>query len=156
MARFFLSFLLFLPLAACSLPDIPLGEISEKTFALVNAERTKAGLPPLKKENRLERIALRHSEKMASEGRLSHRFPDYPELRERLFAEGLTFTAFAENVALSSERSPERVHQGFMDSPSHRANLLNPSYNAIGVGVSLDGEGDLYITEIFLALTPSP
>jgi len=155
MARFFLSLLLlFLPLAACSLPDIPLGEISEKTFALVNAERTKAGLAPLKKESRLVRIALRHSEKMASEGRLFHRFPGYPELKERLFAEGLTFTAFAENVALSSERSPERVHQGFMDSPSHRANLLNPSYNALGIGVSIDSEGDLYVTEIFLALSP--
>ena len=41
-----------------------------------------------------------------------------------------------------------------MDSPSHRANLLNPSYNALGIGVSIDSEGDLYVTEIFLALSP--
>ena len=114
---------------------------------LVNDARQKAGLQPLAVDERLTQAARAHSQLLAQHGNLSHQYPGEPPLVERLAATGLRFDWSAENVALDSG-TPADAHRGLMNSPPHRANILNSNLNAIGVGVVRQG-GLIYVTEDF-------
>jgi len=61
---------------------------------------------------------------------------------------GIQFSAAAENIA-RGQRSPAEVVNSWMNSPGHRANILNPSFNQIGVGVARDNRGTLFWTQMF-------
>ena len=117
---------------------------AEEMVRFVNQERQSRGLAPLVVDQKLAQAARRHSELMASTGELEHVIGSEARLPQRIT--GLRFDASGENVALSS--SPARAHDGLMHSPGHRANILDPQYNAIGVAVIRTAQG-LYITEDF-------
>jgi uncharacterized protein YkwD len=118
---------------------------------LMNQERAQRGAPPLEMDDRLSEAARTHSQEMAQRQKLSHRFPHEEKLQERLARTGVSFDAVAENVAHSS--SPSSAHIELMNSPGHRANILNPKYNAVGVGVVERGD-HLYITQAFARRLP--
>lgn len=118
---------------------------------LMNQERTKQGVEPLKMEERLTEAARVHSEEMARRKQLSHRFPNEERLQDRLAKTGMPFDAVAENVAHSG--SAADAHQELMLSSGHRANILNPAYNAVGVGV-VERDGHLYVTQSFAHRLP--
>jgi Cysteine-rich secretory protein family len=105
---------------------------------LLNQERARAGLPSLKVDDRLTEAARVHSAMMAQEDKLSHRLPGEPALPNRLAAMNLRFDNDAENIAYDS--AVEGAHIGLMHSPPHRANILSPQYNAVGVGVVRSGD----------------
>jgi uncharacterized protein YkwD len=114
---------------------------------LANQARAEAGLAPLQSDEGVTRAARKHSALMASQKRLSHDLPGEPALPQRLAATStLQFSAEGENVGLAP--SAAEVHRGFMHSPHHRENLLNPDYNVAGFAVVRHGN-TIYVTEDF-------
>lgn len=113
---------------------------------LLNQERARAGLARLAWDHRLARAALPHSRLLARHGDLSHQFPGEPPLAERAGAVGAHFNSVAENVAYGPEVS--EIHSGLMHSSPHRANILNPEYNSVGIAI-VPRDGQLYVTEDF-------
>lgn len=143
---------------ACGLADLPsasaaspAADAERELVRLMNQERAQRGAPPLAMDERLSEAARTHSEEMARRQQLSHRFPHEEKLQERLGKTGVAFDAVAENVAHSSSASG--AHIELMNSPGHRANILNPKYNAVGVGVVERGD-HLYITQAFARRLP--
>ncbi|PIE19518.1 MAG: hypothetical protein CSA65_01985 [Proteobacteria bacterium] len=115
---------------------------------LVNASRSAAKLRPLSLAPRLARVARSHSQDMAKGGFFGHVSPRHGGLQRRLAAAGLSHLAASENLALAT--SARRAHDSLLDSPSHRAVLLDPQLRAAGIGVVRGRGGLLYITECFL------
>jgi uncharacterized protein YkwD len=114
---------------------------------LTNHARAEAGLAPLQSDEGLTGAARKHSALMASQKRLSHDLPGEPALPQRLAAaSNLQFSAEGENVGLAPGAA--EVHRGFMNSPHHRENLLNPDYNVAGFAVVRSGNM-IYVTEDF-------
>jgi uncharacterized protein YkwD len=103
---------------------------------LVNRERLKAGLKPLKHDPELVPVARAHSKDMFSRGYFAHNTPEGRDPFDRMKAAGITFMAAGENLALA--QTVEIAHTNLMNSPGHRANILNPSFGRVGIGI-LDG-----------------
>lgn len=119
---------------------------------LVNAERAKAGLGQLKWDGHLAQAASVHTQRMAERGELSHQFSGEPPLAQRAGDAGAHFDFVAENVAYAPD--VVRLHDGLMHSPPHRANILDPKSNAIGIAFA-ERDGELYATEDFAHLLGS-
>ena len=116
-------------------------------LALANRARADAGFGPLQPDEGLAQAARQHAEIMAAHRQLSHQFPGEQDLMQRIAASSdLRVDQVAENVGQAG--SAEEVHEGFMASPPHRANLLNSAYNAVGIGVVHRGRM-LYVVEDF-------
>jgi hypothetical protein len=108
---------------------------------LANQARAQAGAGPLKWDPALALAARQHCLRMASEGQLSHQFPGEPEVSKRAAQSGAHFSLIEENVAIAS--TPEEIHDAWMHSPGHRANLLNPQVDHVGIAV-VTGRRGLY------------
>lgn len=119
---------------------------------LVNAARAKAGLPSLRWDSSLAEAAREHTRLMADRGELSHQMAGEPPLSGRAGAAGAHFNSVAENVAYAG--GVTELHDNLMHSPHHRANILDPKSNAIGIGFA-ERDGELYVTEDFAHLLPS-
>lgn len=129
--------------------DLP--AIEKQMLDLVNRERADRGLSLLEENRRLAEAALKHSQKMAEEEQLSHDFPDYKSLGQRLEDVGLFFVSAGENVAYSQVYSAQTIHQGFMESPSHRDNILDPRHTHCGIRAVEKGK-EIYLTQEFARL----
>ncbi|WP_407287081.1 sigma-70 family RNA polymerase sigma factor [Streptomyces sp. BP-8] len=106
---------------------------AEKVLALVNDERAKAGCGKLTSDDRLARAAQLHSEDMSDNGYFDHASRDGRSFVDRAQAQGYQNPG-AENIA-QGQSSPESVMQSWMNSPGHRANILNCDLNTMGVGL---------------------
>jgi hypothetical protein len=106
---------------------------------LVNEERVKHGRTPLAWDERLAQAAMEHASLMAEHKQISHQFSGEPSLRLRLAKTSLRLDRSAENVA-DDNSTIESIHIGLMNSPGHRANILSPDYNAIGIAVVKRGD----------------
>jgi hypothetical protein len=115
-------------------------------FSAANAERLQRGLAPLKWDETLHRAAQRHAGEMASRESISHQYPGEADLANRGHEAGAKFTVISENVA-EAWSAPE-IHDAWMHSPDHRANLLDPRVNAVGISVERRN-GQLYAVEDF-------
>lgn len=105
--------------------------------ALVNAERARAGLPALTIDAKAQLAAqLRADELQRS---FSHTRPDGTSGFTALDAVSASYRAAGENIGMG-HRTPQQVVAAWMDSPTHRANILSSKYTAIGVGYAA---GDL-------------
>jgi uncharacterized protein YkwD len=123
----------------------------QQLFNLLNLERQHHGLRLLQWDSHLAEAARIHAQKMARAGDISHRYAGEPDLTERARRMGALFKAIAENVALAE--TPEEIHLALMNSPGHRANILNGEYNAVGVGAVQVGK-ELFVTEDFAQAVP--
>jgi uncharacterized protein YkwD len=121
-------------------------------FDLLNAERARSGVRKLQWDPHLAESALSHARRMADQGQLSHQFAGEPDLDHRIRATGLRFDAWGENVALAG--SVEDIHDALMNSPPHRANILDPKYNAVGIAILPRGNR-LYAVQNFASIYPS-
>ncbi len=110
-------------------------------LALVNAERKKAGLGPMVADVRLNRAAEMHSQHMSASGQMSHHLPGQADPFQRMRDQGISFHSASENVA-AGQTSEAQVHDSWMKSAGHRANILGP-YDAFGYGRS----GNFYTQE---------
>ncbi|MGA8153261.1 MAG: CAP domain-containing protein [Terriglobales bacterium] len=111
-----------------------------------NRERSNRRLPTLKWDAALANAARRHAAEMASHGTISHQFPGEANLPSRATKAGVRFTSLAENVAMAP--SGAAVHDLWMHSPPHRANLLDKDLDSVGVGV-VSRNGELFAVEDF-------
>jgi uncharacterized YkwD family protein/spore coat assembly protein SafA len=115
---------------------------------LVNVERAKAGLPALSINWQLARVARYKSQDMINNNYFDHTSPTYGSPFDMMQSFGIRFTAAGENIAYG-QTSPQEVMTGWMNSPGHRANILNSSYTQIGVGYAKDSNGRPYWTQEF-------
>ena len=111
----------------------------------MNHEREKAGLNKLEWNDQLAQAALAHSKLLADNRDLSHQFSGEPILQERVGATRLRFNSVAENVAVAPDVDRQTA---LMKSPGHRANILHPDYNAIGISI-VERDHELFITQDF-------
>lgn len=133
--------------------DVP--TIEQDLFNLVNTERQKLGLAVVRFSPPLSFLARKHSQNMALRGDISHLSTSGETYSERLVEGGFYFIKNGENVAYSQTFIPEFIHQGFMDSPGHRANVLDPDFDELGIGVVFKEDNGYYVTQDFIrALAP--
>lgn len=124
---------------------------AQQLFQLTNQEREKNGLQPLAWDDRLAKAAVEHAQLMVEQGALSHQFSGEASVRDRIAATNLHFDRSGENVAYDD--NAEDANRGLMNSPPHRANILSPDYNAIGIGAVQKGDL-LYVAEDFARRLP--
>jgi len=115
-------------------------------FAALNRARKEQGLPALTWSESLAGAAQAHAEEMARHNMVSHTLPGEPSLASRATKAGAHFSWIAENVVQSS--SAEGAHQQFIQSPNHRANILDSDMNSVGIGVA-ERHGQLFVVEDF-------
>ncbi len=113
----------------------------QQLFELANQARAAAGVGPLAWDEALAAAALSHCLRMAAEGEIAHQYGGEPDVSQRAGQAGAHFSLIEENVALGSYAAA--IHQGWMQSPHHRANLLNPEVDRVGIAV-VSGGGVLY------------
>jgi uncharacterized protein YkwD len=118
-----------------------------KMLQLVNEERTKRGLKPLKWDPELVPVARSHSRDMFSRGYFSHYTLEGKDPFDRMKAAGIKYYTAGENLALGP--TLKICHEGLMNSPGHRANILNPAYGRVGIGILDGGAYGLMISQEF-------
>ncbi|MBI4639947.1 MAG: PDZ domain-containing protein [Candidatus Tectomicrobia bacterium] len=127
--------------------------IEEEIFRAVNRAREEEGLPSLKENPHLQRVARRHSEDMATRHFFDHFNSEGWDVVDRLRAENIKgFTAAGENIfSGKSVVDPAQVAvREWLKSPSHRRNLLNPRYIEGGTGIAWGDQNTIYITQVYL------
>ena len=143
--------------AAARSADIPFRDAEfdaeQQLLVFANQARQHAGAPPLTLDSGLSQAARIHAQAMLEAKQLSHQFSGEPSLPHRLAASSdLLLDQEGENVALDYDA--QHGHEHLMLSPPHRANLLNPAYNVVGLGVVRSGDR-LYIVQDFAHALPS-
>ena len=137
------------PAPTTQAPSSPGGSATvTEVIRLVNVERKAAGCGSLTGESRLHKAAQKHSTRQATQDTMSHQLPGEASMGDRVTAEGYRWGGVAENVA-AGYRTPADVMDGWMNSPGHKANILNCGYQNIGVGVAKSSKGTLYWTQNF-------
>lgn len=122
-------------------------DLEGRMLALVNEERAKHGLSPLKADPELAVVARAHSKDMFARGYFSHVTPEGKTPSDRIRAAKVRFLTAGENLALG--QTLNICHQGLMNSPGHRANILEPSYGRLGIGILDGGIYGLMVTQNF-------
>lgn len=105
---------------------------------LVNEVRAENGLAPLTMNWELSRVARYKSQDMKDKGYFSHTSPTYGTPFQMMRSFGLSYRTAGENIA-RGYATPQAVMNGWMNSPSHKANILKASYKQIGVGYVAQG-----------------
>ena len=119
---------------------------AQSLFESANHERAVQGLAPLKWSATLATAARQHAVRMAAQNTLSHQLPGEPGMAERASQAGARFSSLAENVAEGP--SAQSIHQQWMKSPPHRANLLDAQLDSVGIAVA-ERDGVLFAVEDF-------
>lgn len=115
------------PPPACASP------IEAAELELTNAARRAAGLGELRCDEGLARAARLHSQDMCDQGYFDHDSLDGRTFVDRIDDEGVRWRTVGENIAVGY-RTPEAVHEGWMNSDGHRRNILNGAFGRIGIG----------------------
>jgi hypothetical protein len=126
-------------IALASPSAFALSSVESCFFNSINNERTAVGHPKLTLMGDLTSNARTHSQDMANDGTIYHN----SHLADQI---GGNWTALGENVGMGP--SCESIHDAFMNSPGHKANILDTDYNQGGVGVVIK-DGTVYVTEVF-------
>lgn len=158
-------------------PRYEMTELEQLVHDLVNLKRTQAGLPALASDDALSAVARGHSMDMAKRGYFEHATPEGSTASDRAAAAGYgcrkdygTFytegvaeniysgrlygsTMFFGPVGVKDYLTPREIADGaadgWMDSPGHRENILDPRYDRVGTGVAVSGEESVLITQNF-------
>lgn len=122
--------------------------IEKKVWELTNQARTEAGIAALQYDEKMADVARAHSADMDARGFFEHNNPDEKTPFDRMKAAGFRYSYAAENIAWN-QRTPEAVMQSWMNSPGHRANILNENLTHIGIGLHIAENGSYYWTQNF-------
>jgi uncharacterized protein YkwD len=121
-----------------------LEQVSAATLCLLNKERTKRHLTPLRRQHTLDSAATRFARRLVQERFFDHTAPDGTTMLERIKATGylkgsLRRWSVGENIAYGTGTlgTPKAIVKAWMRSPGHRANILDRSFREIGLGVHL-------------------
>ena len=121
--------------------DVAPTPAEQRIVELANQVRSGLGLTPLKWDSALAIAARLHAERVAAEHTISHQFPGEPDPTSRAATAGVHFSLIEENVAVAP--LPETIHDEWMHSEHHHANLVNPNIDSIGVAI-IDTPDGLY------------
>ena len=115
-------------------------QVRVTTLCLINAQRSRAGLQPLTENLLLQRAAELHSLDMAARDFFEHKNPDGVQPDARIVRQGYPPILVGENLAWGEtvKSSPAVIVSMWMKSPGHRANILEPDYREIGIGMAYD------------------
>src|SRR5213594_3131964 len=120
-------------------------------FESLNRERAAQGLSALQWDNALFKAARHHALLMLNLNMLEHQLPSEPGLEPRLAEAGARFSIIAENIAIGP--NPETIHKGWMNSPGHRKNILDPRLTSVGIA-AVRGPGGLFAVQDFSQIVP--
>ncbi len=125
-------------------PRVP--ATASKLLAMLNRARARDGLAPLRRAKALDQVARAHAKAMIRTGRVAHDAGDGTPA-ERLQGAQLSARRVGENVA----RAPtlRRVHRALWNSPSHRDNMLDSSFDRVGIAVVRGERGKLWAVQLF-------
>jgi uncharacterized protein YkwD len=118
----------------------------------INRVRRRSGLPRLNFYEELLPVAREYSRRMAEQHFFSHNDPDGRTVRERVEEADIRWRMVGENLAYSNgyvNPVAASLH-GWMDSPGHRRNILDPDFSLTAIGAWIKEDGTVYFTEIFL------
>lgn len=121
-----------------------MNDLQQQVVDLVNVERAKRGLKPLAAKQDLTNVAMIKAQDMYKNRYFSHTSPTYGSPFNMMRKYGISYTAAGENIAMGQSTAAQVV-QDWMNSPGHRANILNGNYNEIGVGIYQSYKGYGYI-----------
>lgn len=124
---------------------------AEQLFAMANSTREHEGRGRLVWDQSLADAATKHCMRMAAEGPISHRYTGEADLTTRAADSGAHFSLIEENIAVGSY--PASIHQGWLDSPGHRANLLNADIDRVGIAV-IAAQGVLFAVADYARAVP--
>jgi uncharacterized protein YkwD len=119
----------------------------ERMLELVNEERRKVGAKPLVMDALLTEVAREHSRDMWNRQYFSHYNPDGEDPFDRMKRHKVQYLTAGENLALAPTVSV--AHQGLMNSPGHKRNILDPNFGRIGIGVISGGFYGKMFTQAF-------
>jgi hypothetical protein len=139
-----LSSLLVAVLAALTclsvtLPAAHAGPGESEFTSRTNAERSSRGIRTYAVRSDLVAVARRHAARMAARGSIYH--------NPNLAGEVSGWQAVGENVGMGGDVAS--IHQAFMNSSGHRANILDRGFTEVGMGTATDSQGRLYVTQVF-------
>lgn len=123
-----------------------ISEYEREVIRLVNEIRAQHGIGELKADENLSRVARIKSQDMKDNNYFSHTSPTYGSPFEMMKSFGISYKTAGENIA-RGYMTPQAVVDGWMNSEGHRANILNASFNTIGVGYVAEGN---YWTQMFI------
>jgi uncharacterized protein YkwD len=141
-----------------------MAEMAKQMWALVNRDRqdpanaaeTHGRARPLRWNDKLAAVALAHSRDMLRRHYFAHVDREGRTPADRINAAGIHWRALAENIAIN--RTVTDAENDLMDEPrfqqNHRGNILNPAYTDVGIGIVQAPNGNLYITQDFIATPP--
>jgi len=148
-----------------------IGPLEQRAFALVNAARAEQ-LPrwlnrgPLRWHSALAAVARQHSADMLQRRYVAHVTPEGISVSRRLERASISYLACGENIgvvygpASRGEQGLIEIQTAFMNQPrrlaNHRGNILNPVWTHVGIGVAYSPEGQLIVTQNFVATLTNP
>lgn len=139
---------LIYPNQKLNIPNIDsIKAIEREAIRLVNVERQKRGLAPLKENWELSRVARHKSIDMRAKNYFSHTSPTYGSPFDMIRAYGISYRSAGENIA-KGQRTAQEVMNAWMNSEGHRRNILNAGFTQIGVGYEPNGH---YWTQMFIS-----
>jgi uncharacterized protein YkwD len=117
---------------------------------LLNKERVKEKLPPLKPHPTLFKVARAHSANMARQQKMEHVL-DGKKPADRVEAAGYNWGKVTENLIVADQVDIplEKIVKGWMDSETHRKNLLGKDVTETGLGIATNAKGEIYFTQVF-------
>ncbi len=140
-------FFLFVSISLAAQSDLPERNSSERQlFEALNRERAAQGLSALQWDSTLFKAARQHALRMVNLKLVEHQLPNEPNLEARLTGAGARFSVIAENIAVGP--NPQTIHSGWMDSPGHRKNILDPRFTSVGIA-AVRGSGGLFAVQDF-------
>lgn len=150
-----LALILAVPHAHAQESAFRASQVEARVLALVNAFRADHGLPPLEREPQLDQAADYFAGYMADTGRLDHR-ADGTTPGARVKQRGYVYCNLAENIAMeyssrgfAAEALARNFVEGWRDSPTHRANMLDRGATQTGLGIARNGAGEYYAAQLF-------
>ncbi len=116
----------------------------KEVFDLINKQRISNGLSPLKENSELQRVARIKAQDMVNNNYFSHTSPTYGSPFDMMKSFKISYNTAGENIAGNSSNSSAVT--AWMNSPGHRANILNSSFNQTGIGVVTGSKyGKIYV-----------
>jgi uncharacterized protein YkwD len=125
----------------------PRPELEARMLELINAERSAVGLRPLAADPELAQVAEAHSTDMFARGYFAHVTPEGRDPFQRMREAQVRYSTAGENLALAP--TLQIAHAGLMNSPGHRANILQPAFGRVGIGIMDGGIHGLMVTQDF-------
>lgn len=127
--------------------SVPRPDLEAKMLELVNKERIKNGLKPLQADPELTEVARAQSRDMFVRGYFAHVNPEGKDPFDRMRTAHVEFRSAGENLALA--QTMEIAHRNLMNSPGHRANILQPAFGRLGIGIMDGGYYGLMVSQEF-------